>query len=127
MTGQTEKCDLCVSLVQQIDTLLENEEFDKEVAKLVEKTCQTLPIEKRVECKLMVEAFGPYFLQMIGHLSDANQVCKAVDMCYTSGHVQLLGGHKCTFGPTYWCHTIAHADACKATNFCKKQYWAPMP
>ncbi len=38
---------------------------------------------------------------------------KTIDMCYTAGHVHLLGGHKCTFGPSYWCHTIAHAEACK--------------
>jgi len=24
----------------------------------------------------MIEAFAPYFLQMIGHMNDANQICK---------------------------------------------------
>ncbi|CAG2180504.1 unnamed protein product [Oppiella nova] len=69
----------------------------------------------------MVEAFAPYFLQMIGSLNDANQICRSIDMCYSSGGVHMLGGHKCTFGPTYWCHTIAHAESCKATHFCKNK------
>ena len=50
--GSTQKCELCVSLVQKMDALLENEEFDKEVAKLVEKTCTTLPKAKQVEVSL---------------------------------------------------------------------------
>ncbi len=64
----------------------------------------------------MVEAYLPYFLQMIGHLSDARSICKSIDMCYTPGHTQLLGGSKCSYGPTYWCHSIAHAEACKVKN-----------
>jgi saposin len=123
----TQKCELCVSLVQQMDSLLENDQFDKEVAKIVEKTCKTLSQDKQTECELMVEAFAPYFLQMIGRLSNANEICKSIDMCYTAGHVHLLGGHKCTFGPSYWCHTIAHAEACKATHFCKNKVWKATP
>ena len=78
----------------------------------------------------MVEAYVPYFLQMIGRMDDAHQICKvskliicfqlfiliiwqAIDVCYTEGHVHLLGGKKCTFGPQYWCHSISHAEACK--------------
>jgi saposin len=127
LTRASEKCDLCVSLVQQIDGLLENDAFDKEIAQIVERACFSLPKQKQQECESMVEAFAPYFLQMIGHLSNAQQICKSIDMCYTSGHTQLLGGHKCTFGPSYWCHTIAHADACKATNYCRTKIWKAMP
>jgi saposin len=123
----TEKCEICVSLVQQMDALLENDQFDKEVAQIVEKTCKALSQDKQTECELMVEAFAPYFLQMIGRLSNAQEICKTIDMCYTAGHVHLLGGHKCTFGPSYWCHTIAHAEACKATHFCKNKVWKAMP
>jgi hypothetical protein len=127
MIQQNQKCDLCVSLVQQMDTLLENPAFDKEVSKIVEKACHPLQRARRVECELMVEAFAPYFLQMIGRLNDANQICRSIDMCYSSGGVHMLGGHKCTFGPTYWCHTIAHAESCKATHFCKNKVWKAMP
>lgn len=49
MSGPTEKCQLCISLVQQIDSLLENQDFDKQVAKMVEKTCRSMPRAKRVE------------------------------------------------------------------------------
>lgn len=127
LTHATEKCDMCVVLVQQIDSLLENDEVDKELAQIVEKICFSLPKSKQQECESMIEAFAPYFLQMIGHLSDAHQICNSIDMCYTSGQTQLLGGHKCTFGPSYWCHTIAHANSCKATNFCRTKVWKAIP
>lgn len=127
LTHASAKCDLCVELVQKIDSLLENEQFDKELAQIVERACFSIPKDKQEECEAMVEAFAPYFLQMIGHLSNAQQICKSIDMCYTGGHVQLLGGHKCTFGPSYWCHTIAHADSCKATHYCRTKVWKAMP
>ena len=54
ISWSSEKCDLCVQLVQKIDTLLESEEFDKEVAKIVEKTCHTLPRARRVEVLIRI-------------------------------------------------------------------------
>ena len=55
-------------------------------------------------------------MQMIGRLSDPRKVCKSVDICQIPGQVHLLGGHKCTFGPTYWCHTTASASACRVSH-----------
>lgn len=63
----------------------------------------------------LIEAFGPYFLQMVGRMSNPRQVCKELDICSDPGEVQVLGGHKCTYGPSYWCHTYAHASACKVS------------
>jgi len=123
---KNEKCDLCMSLVTQVDSLLESDVFDKELTTIVEKVCEVAPTTRQEQCKDMVEAYLPYFLQMIGHLSDAQSICKSIDMCYTPGHIQLLGGSKCSFGPTYWCHSIAHAEACKATPFCKTKVWKPI-
>jgi len=51
--SSTEKCDLCVSLVQKMDTLLENDQFDKEVAQIVEKTCKVLPQSRQAEVSLI--------------------------------------------------------------------------
>lgn len=65
-------------------------------------------------------------MQMIGRLSDPRKVCKSVDICQIAGQVHLLGGHKCTFGPTYWCQTSASAQACRATDYCLKSVWNPI-
>lgn len=60
-----------------------------------------------------MQAFGAHLQQLIGRLSNANEVCRSIDLCFQTGHLHLLGGHKCTFGPTYWCYTAAHAESCK--------------
>lgn len=83
----------------------------------------------------MMKAFAPYFFDVINHQENAKEICKvtilvkalfkysqcspslfqSIDICFTPGNVHLLGGHKCTFGPSYWCHTAAHADACNVS------------
>ena len=65
-----------------------------------------------MQCKALIEVYGPYFLQMIGSLDNPRQVCKSIDICMIPGQVQVLGGRKCSFGPKYWCLTEAHAAAC---------------
>lgn len=62
-----------------------------------------------------MQAFGAHLQQLIGRLSNPNEVCRSIDLCYQAGQLHLLGGHKCTFGPTYWCYTAAHAESCKVS------------
>lgn len=42
------------------------------------------------------------------------RICSIVDLC-GAPNTRLLGGNKCTFGPHYWCHTQAHAEACNVS------------
>ena len=49
MPLQNQKCDICLNLVQQIDSLLEKEDFDKEVTTIVEKSCNVLNRAQKTE------------------------------------------------------------------------------
>jgi len=74
----------------------------------------------------MFAGFGNHLIHLVGYIDGANKICKAVDLCIGPGYSRLLGGQKCTFGPTYWCHTTLHAQACKVSrtklNQCTKPF-----
>jgi saposin len=120
-------CNLCLFAVNQLDSLLTNQRVDAEIARVVARVCgQLLDKSQSQECSEMVTAYAPYFLQLIGRVATPRDVCKSVDLCLAPNEPLLLGGHKCTFGPTYWCQTSAHAQACKATNYCTRKAWTPI-
>jgi len=121
---KAEMCDTCLQVVKTLDQLLSMGPVEQELSHLATKVCNHIDAKKRAQCVTLIEIYGPYFLQMIGRLGNPRQVCKSIDICLIAGETHLLGGHKCTFGPTYWCHTSAHADACKASDYCKRKVWA---
>ncbi|GFT56774.1 hypothetical protein NPIL_92711 [Nephila pilipes] len=119
-----DECSVCTTVVDYMDKLLEMDDFDTEMTKIVEKVCVVLPTSYQDKCSSLLETYGPYILQMIGQVADSKALCQEIDMCPgTAGHVHLIGGSKCTFGPSYWCHSTAHAAACKAEEYCKNNVW----
>ncbi|XP_035211397.1 prosaposin-like isoform X2 [Stegodyphus dumicola] len=119
-----DECSICTTVVDYLDKLLEEDDVDKEITKIVEKICTVVPASYKDKCSTLLETYGPYILQMIGQLADSRQVCQDIDFCPTpAGHVHLIGGNKCTFGPSYWCRSTAHAAACKAEKYCKTKAW----
>ncbi|XP_042907412.1 uncharacterized protein [Parasteatoda tepidariorum] len=117
-----DECSVCTTVVDYLDKLLEEDDVDKEITQVVEKVCTVLPSSFKDKCATMLETYGPYLLQMIGQLADSKQVCQDIDLCARSPtSVHLIGGSKCTFGPSYWCKSSAHAAACKAETYCKNQ------
>nr|ADK94870.1 saposin isoform 1 [Penaeus monodon] len=43
--------------------------------------------------------------------------------CVVHSEATLLGSRKCTFGPSYWCHSIQNAKECNAVNHCIQTIW----
>ncbi|KAG8182465.1 hypothetical protein JTE90_020385 [Oedothorax gibbosus] len=116
---KSDKCSVCTTVVDYLGKLLEEDDVDKEITKLVEKVCTVVPGSFKGQCSTMIETYGPYLLEMLGQLTDSKQICQDIDLCARSPHqVHLLGGSKCTFGPSYWCQSSAHAAACKAEMYC---------
>lgn len=119
-----DECTICTTVVDYLDKLLEDDNVDKEITQVVEKVCNIVPASVKDKCSTVIETYGPYILQMIGQVADSKQVCQDIDLCSRPpGHVHLIGGNKCTFGPSYWCHSKAHAAACKAEAFCTQKVW----
>lgn len=114
-------CNLCVDMVSKMESLEPSSNLTSNG--LVSQICTQFNSQESIEkCKIMYDAFGAHFAQMI-NFDSPQKICSSVDICYNNENVHLLGGQKCTFGPAYWCHTSDHANACKAMNYCKKKVW----
>jgi saposin len=119
-----DKCGACVMVVDYLEKLLQNTTVDQEIAKALEQVCDIVPGSIREMCKAYIEAYGPALIQLLVELKDSKQVCQALELCEpTPGTVQLLGSKRCTYGPSYWCISKLHAQACKAEEHCKKHVW----
>ncbi|XP_054708143.1 uncharacterized protein LOC129217826 isoform X2 [Uloborus diversus] len=117
-----DECSVCTTVVDYLDKLLEEDDVDKEITQVIEKVCSVLPSSYQAKCTSILETYGPCILQMIGQLADSKQVCQDIELCSRpAGQVHLVGGNKCTFGPSYWCKSALHASACKAEEYCKEK------
>lgn len=72
----TDECSICTTVVDYIDKLLEEDDVDKELSKLVEKVCMILPASYVEKCSSMLDTYGPYILQMIGQVTNSKEVCQ---------------------------------------------------
>lgn len=72
------------------------------------------------ECSDFMFNFQDFF-QKDNVNRDSMLACTELDVCLFPGKVQLLGGdNKCLYGPSYWCLSSAHADACKVSLFLRR-------
>jgi len=118
------KCNTCQLIVGDIAKLLEDEDFGHDIAKVLDTVCYVVPKSVRDQCRTMIDTYGPYIAQLLGSLADPKSICQEISLCSgTRGHVHLLGGKKCTYGPAYWCMNEANARACQATEHCKNFVW----
>lgn len=117
---EEEKCDICQKVIQNFSNITYS---DLEINTLVQKGCQHVSPNLQSKCTEMVKSFASYFLDSLDRYENPRKICESVDICLTPGKVHLLGGHKCTYGPTYWCHSISHANACNAFKYCNEKSW----
>ncbi|KAF2364661.1 Saposin A-type domain [Trinorchestia longiramus] len=54
--------------------------------------------------------------------SSNTQACASLGYC--PAPTSLIGSEKCTWGPSYWCQTLLHAQSCGATPHCEERVWA---
>jgi len=122
--GLWSTCETCKVVVEYLDKLLEDDTIEESLDNIIDKVCLVVPKNSRKECKTIVDTYGPYLMSEMGELMDKTKVCQTVHLCKpTAGHVHLLGGEKCSWGPSYWCASSQHADACNAVNHCQTKVW----
>merc|ERR1712071_171298 len=102
--GLWSTCETCKVVVEYLDKLLEDDTIEESLDNIIDKVCLVVPKNSRKECKTIVDTYGPYLMSEMGELMDKTKVCQTVHLCKpTAGHVHLLGGEKCSWGPSYWC------------------------
>ncbi|PAA81918.1 hypothetical protein BOX15_Mlig034575g1 [Macrostomum lignano] len=74
-------CDTCQTVVVYVKSLLKENATEQEIIDTVEKVCNFLPTAERPTCKMFVDQYGPYVIQLL--LQDLNpmQVCQLLGLC----------------------------------------------
>lgn len=74
-------CDLCKSLVQYVEKLLEDKTVDDQIAALVEQLCTTFPSPYDSLCKTTVEQYLPLIIQWIDQGLQSSDICLTIGLC----------------------------------------------
>ncbi|KAG0714881.1 Prosaposin [Chionoecetes opilio] len=125
-TRSLDKCQICEAIVTQVDNELEREDTERLIDNLLENVCKYMPFHTSRQCRDMVEVYGPYVANLLAELLVPKKVCEELHACHrTPGQQSLIGGNKCSWGPSYWCQTKIHASACNVSNPVPKTilYW----
>jgi len=121
--GLTE-CELCNRVVYLLDSLLEDKPTEQQIVHAVQNVCPLMPKSYYLKCTSLLDTYSAHIIPSMTELQNRKLVCQAVDICpRPMGQVHLLGGDKCTYGPSYWCKSVPHAKACNAEQHCREKVW----
>ncbi|PSN42806.1 hypothetical protein C0J52_12679 [Blattella germanica] len=107
------QCAVCEASMGALDELMSDPNVQKNIDGLLTKVCPMLPAQDVDECRAMINIYGPSILNLISTVADPRLVCMEIGVCsWQSQKVHLLGGKMCSWGPGYWCQSVAHAKGC---------------
>lgn len=124
------RCVVCETVVQYLESLLEENATIAEIEAALKKVCNFLPESLQPECNFIVQLYGPYIVQYISQDLTPQQVCSMAGVCsavvkkpdpevVVPVKAKLVGENKCTWGPAHWCNSRENAAECKATEYCE--------
>uniref|UniRef100_A0A1L8DZ96 Putative saposin-related protein n=1 Tax=Nyssomyia neivai TaxID=330878 RepID=A0A1L8DZ96_9DIPT len=141
------ECAICQSVIMEVDKLLSDPKFEKNVEKMGYMACSKLPSKYYEKCKEMVEIYGQSMINLILGKSEPLTVCAQIGMCFSGenpGYIQLygdddvaprevaeevtpkqrlVGANECTWGPSHWCANEDNAKKCNMMAHCAERYW----
>lgn len=122
-----EECGICQITVGVARSSKDN----KKVEYHLQKYCSHLPISKQEKCNDMMEMHKEAILDLLTRM-EGSEICEKIGVCprKQQHQVKLVGGERCTWGPSYWCQSKDHASICNATKHCQTKVWMadqPMP
>ena len=47
-----------------------------------------------------------------------------MNTCTTEAPPVILGSHRCTWGPSYWCSSLSNSHECSSIDHCSNQIWS---
>lgn len=89
------ECAICQGAVTIIDRLLEDEDFDKNLEQVVEKTCAAAPRLYKNKCAELVRSYGPSIINMLLAKAQPEKVCEELSLCFPNEYstfVQINDG-----------------------------------
>lgn len=89
------ECAVCQGCVTVIDRMLEDPNFDRDLEKVVEKTCAVAPKLYKSKCSEMVHSYGPSIINMLLTKAQPEKVCEEISLCFPNEYstfVQINDG-----------------------------------
>lgn len=112
---EDKNCLLCTQTINKLNDI----RGDSQRQVSIDEICS----EEDFDCRKFMVDFQDFFVKG-DHNVDSLVACSELDICLAPGRVQLLGGkEKCAYGPSYWCLSASHAEACDSADFCKNNVW----
>ncbi|OAD53035.1 Proactivator polypeptide [Eufriesea mexicana] len=134
-TSVTE-CALCKSIISMIDELLDNQNVDDNIKKVVSKVCKHLPESKENKCTTLINSYGQSIINLVKQRENIYKICSKIGLCAPNDYSMVYLENSrikrsyeknrikhCTWGPVYWCSTNETAHECKAVEHCKENVW----
>lgn len=126
-----EVCGLCETVMQEVNSALEDNRTVEAIETEMKKACSYLPTQDKLVCDLLVSEYGAQIVQLIAQYADPKEICQSIGLCSMQEltneivpvKVHLLGDKECTYGPAYWCASKENAAKCKAEAHCMKHVW----
>ncbi|XP_069698221.1 uncharacterized protein Sap-r [Periplaneta americana] len=118
------ECEVCEAAMGALDGLLGDPDIEQDVGQMLKKVCPILPARDQNQCNQLISVYGPSILNIISQVADPQLVCSEIAVCrWDRQRVHLLGGKKCSWGPGYWCQSVAHAKSCDTLEHCQELVW----
>ncbi|CAH1795464.1 unnamed protein product [Owenia fusiformis] len=126
----SELCGICETVVQYVDSLLEENATVTEIEAVLEKVCNFLPGSLKSECDDLVKQYGPLIISLLQQEIDPPKICGELGLCNNTVSQKLqkvnqplLGVDECTYGPVFWCKDMNTAKQCNAVAHCSRHVW----
>jgi len=121
------ECTLCKYVISFVNTLLENNATEQEIAKGLEVVCSIWPSGSREKCDTFVKTYGPILPQLIAELDDPNVVCGWLAVCPKSDdkfiEIPSVKSKKLNSLPCNLCQYLVHyLDAVIQSNSTETQF-----
>lgn len=138
-----ELCVVCEMVLGYIKSALDDPDNEKTIEELLDEVCNIFPASDKGLCDQLVSAYAPAIINLLSQYDDPVKICSGLGMCSSSSSrsqqpahplkfqpmmqlqrakPHMLGTEKCTYGPSYWCASVANAKECGALEHCVKYY-----
>lgn len=128
-----ETCLICETVIQYVETLVNENSTVQEVDAILKKVCNFLPDTMKIQCDSLVDEYSDLIIKYIVAQYNPKEVCTLIKLCdgavavravnLVAANPRLAIATDCSQGPKYWCASQWNANECGAVEHCKKYVW----
>jgi hypothetical protein len=97
MVDNSLNCTLCKMVFTQVQNMLKNNQSEQQILNFIENKLCNATGKLAPECKMLIDAFGPYILTYVANGTDPEKLCEMIGMCSATWHPTKPQGHKPPF------------------------------